>query len=79
MRAFEREQPSTFHHLMTGFALPHRSTIWDIDATANLRYGHLEFRFGGKAFHWKSSVKSDFYTRGTSYGPFIGIRWHSTQ
>jgi hypothetical protein len=60
-----------------GFAIPHRNTVWDMDATANIRSGHLEFRLGGKAFHFKTSTREEFYDRGTFFGPFVGIRWYS--
>jgi len=61
-----------------GFAIPHHWTIWDTDASANIRYGHIELRLGGKAFHWKTSTQSEFYTRGTVIGAVVGIRWYST-
>jgi len=60
-----------------GFAIPHRNSIWDADATANIRYGHFEFRVGAKAFHFKTSTKAEFFLRGTLYSGFAGIRWYS--
>ena len=62
----------------SGFAFPHHFALWDADASANLRYGHLEFRVGGKGYHWKTSTQSEFYTRGTIGGVFVGLRWYST-
>ncbi len=61
----------------SGFAIPHHSTVWDMDATTNLKFGHMELRLGGKAFHFKTSTNSEFYERGTYFGPFVGIRWYS--
>lgn len=59
----------------TGFAIPHRFTIWDTDASAAYRVGRLELRVGGKAFHFRTSPKQDYYLRGTFAGAFVGIRY----
>jgi hypothetical protein len=61
----------------SGFTIPRHNTIWDADASANIRFGHFELRAGGKAFHFKTSTQSDFYTRGTLAGAFVGLRWYS--
>ena len=60
-----------------GWAFPHRNTVWDADASANLKYGHLELRVGAKAFHYKTSTKSDFFSIGTLGSAFVGVRWYS--
>ncbi len=60
-----------------GFTIPHHNSIWDADATANIRYGHVELRLGGKAFHFKTSTGAEFFDHGTYFGPFVGLRWHS--
>jgi len=61
----------------SGFAIPHHWTIWDTDATINLRLiGHLELRLGGKAFHLKTSTQAEFFTRGTMAAAFVGLRWY---
>ena len=39
--------------------------------------GHLEFRVGAKAFHFKTSTKEDFFMYGTLAAPFVGVRWFS--
>lgn len=59
----------------SGFALPHRWTIWDSDASTGYRIGKLELRVGGKAFHFRTSPKSDYYLRGTLAGAFAGVRF----
>lgn len=59
----------------TGFAIPHHTTLWDADVSANLRAGHLELRLGAKAFHYKTSTQADYYTRNTMASVFVGIRW----
>jgi hypothetical protein len=62
----------------SGFAIPHHWTIWDTDATVNLRFlGHVELRLGAKAFHFRTSPSSDFYVRGTMASAFVGVRWYS--
>jgi len=60
-----------------GFAIPHHNSIWDADATANVRYGHFEFRVGAKGFHFKTSTQAQYYLKGTLYSGFAGIRWYS--
>jgi hypothetical protein len=60
-----------------GFTIPRHNTVWDADASANVRFGHFELRIGAKAFHFKTSTESDFYTRGTLAGAFAGLRWYS--
>jgi hypothetical protein len=61
----------------SGYTWPRRNTLWDTDASANLRFGHFEFRVGAKAFHFKTSTKDDFYMRGTVASGFVGLRWYS--
>lgn len=61
----------------SGFAFPHRDTVWDADASANLKFGHLEFRVGAKAMHFKTSPQAEYYMWGTPAGAFVGLRWHS--
>jgi hypothetical protein len=60
-----------------GFTIPKHNSIWDADASANVRYGRFEVRFGAKGFHFKTSTNSDFFMRGTYYSGFAGIRWYS--
>lgn len=61
----------------SGFSIPHHTTVWDADASANIRVGHIEVRLGGKAFHFKSSTQQDFYTHNIMGAAFAGIRWYS--
>jgi hypothetical protein len=61
----------------TGFAIPHHTTTWDADASANLRVGHFEFKVGAKAFYFKTSTQADLYVRNTMAGAFVGLRWYS--
>jgi hypothetical protein len=60
----------------SGFALPHRAVLGDGEGSLGLRFGHLEFIVGAKAFHFKTSTKKDTYASGTMYGPYGGIRYY---
>ena len=60
-----------------GFTWPRRSTVWDADASANIRYGRFELRFGAQAFSFKTNTENEFYLKGTLYSGFAGIRWYS--
>ena len=59
----------------SGFTIPHRWTVWDADASLGYRVGKVEVRVGAKAFHFRTSPKSDYYLRGTPAGAFIGLRY----
>ena len=61
----------------SGFTIPHHSTIWDGDASANFRYGHWELRVGAKAFHFKTSTQADFFFKQTLASGIVGVRWYS--
>jgi hypothetical protein len=61
----------------SGFTIPRHNTIWDADASANVRLGRIELRVGAKAFHFKSSTAQAYYGRGTLSSAFVGIRWYS--
>ena len=60
----------------SGFGIPHKSVLWDAEATIAYRRGSWEIRGGGKAFHFKSSPNSTEYVSGTLAGAFIGLRYH---
>jgi hypothetical protein len=61
----------------SGFAVPHHWTIWEADATANIRIDHFEIGFGAKAFHFKTSPQADFFSRNTMAAPFVSVKWFS--
>jgi hypothetical protein len=60
----------------SGFGVPHHTDLWDADATANIRVGHVELRVGAKAFHFKTSTAQDFFVRNTMGAAFVGFRWY---
>jgi hypothetical protein len=61
----------------SGFMLPHRLQIWDVDGTVAYRAGSIELRAGVKAFHFRTSPNADYYYRGTVGGVLVGLRWYS--
>lgn len=61
----------------SGFAFPGRNNVWEAETTANVRYGHMELRFGAKGFHYKTSSQAEFYSHGTIGAAFVGVRWYS--
>jgi hypothetical protein len=58
----------------SGFALPHRSTLGDAEASVALRYGRIEFVGGAKLIHFKTKSHDDNYVSGNLYGPYAGLR-----
>lgn len=61
-----------------GFGFPHRYSIWDGDASVNVRVmSHLELRLGARGMGFKTSTNADFYIKGNYVAPFVGIRWYS--
>ncbi|HVN03652.1 MAG TPA: hypothetical protein VMT86_04490 [Bryobacteraceae bacterium] len=65
-----------FEARASGFAFPHRSTIWDTEATLNYRFGRFEIQGGAKAFHFKTSPERTEYVHATLPGVFVGLRWY---
>jgi hypothetical protein len=61
----------------SGFMLPHRWQIWDVDGTVAYRAGSIELRAGVKAFHFRTSPNADYYYRATVGGVLVGLRWYS--
>ena len=60
----------------SGFAIPHRPTLWDTEAIFAYRSGAIEIDFGAKAFHFKTSPKRNEYFQATLPGAYVGIRWY---
>ncbi len=62
---------------VSGFEFPHRSNLWDAEASANIRLKAVDLRFGWKGYHARSSPKKDlFFTNFTMSGPFVGLTFH---
>src|SRR5262249_42024442 len=60
----------------SGFGIPHRANLWDVEAAIAGHVGHLELRGGLKAFHFKSTPQFTYYMSGTLVGGFAGVRWY---
>jgi hypothetical protein len=60
----------------SGFAFPHRSTIWDTEFSANYRIGKFALEAGGKVFHFKTSPERVEFLGGTFPGVYVGLRWY---
>ena len=60
----------------SGFIFPHRSTIWDAEATLDYRFGKFEVQGGLKTFHFKTSPEQNEFVQATFPGIFVGLRWY---
>lgn len=60
----------------SGWAMPHRSVIGDLEADLAFRSGHFELLVGGRYLHFKTSPKGEQYMKGTVYGPFVSLRYY---
>jgi len=60
----------------SGFGLPHKSVIWDGEATISVRQRKVEFVGGLKAFHFKTTPAKEQYISQEIYGGFVGLRYH---
>lgn len=60
----------------SGFAFPHRATIYDAEASAVFRTGRYEVAVGAKAFHFKTSTQNSQYLLATFPGAFVALRYY---
>ena len=60
----------------SGWALPHRSVIGDLEGDLAFRAGHFELLVGGRYLHFKTSPKGEQFVRGTISGPLISLRYY---
>ena len=60
----------------SGFGLPHKSSVWDAQATISYRHNKWEILGGGKALHVKTTPQKDEYVTAAVDGAFVGVRWH---
>jgi hypothetical protein len=59
----------------SGFGIPHHGNIWDAEAWAAYRVGHLEIKGGFKAFHFKTTAQEVQSVGGSTLsGAFIDVR-----
>jgi hypothetical protein len=60
----------------SGFGLPHRADIGEMEADAAFRVGHFEVLAGARYLHYKTSPKGEQYITGSIYGPFFSVRYY---
>jgi hypothetical protein len=65
-----------FEARASGFILPHLSTLWDTEVTANYRFGKFEVMAGEKGFHFKTAPRHIEFVQDTLTGIFVGLRWY---
>jgi hypothetical protein len=61
----------------SGFGIPHRFSLVDLDASVGYRAGKIEVRAGARSLNFRSSARSDYYFRGNLSGAYVGVRWYS--
>ena len=62
----------------TGFGWPHHYSIWDSDASLNVRLiKHFELRGGIRALGFKTSTNADYFIKSRYAAVFFGLRWYS--
>ncbi len=59
----------------SGFGIPKRSSIADVQATVAFRLGKVELIAGERLYYFKSSPRSDTYMNDTLQGVFGGLRY----
>ena len=59
----------------SGFGLPQRATIGDLQGVIALRVSKVEVIAGERFYHFKTSPKTDMYTNETLQGVFGGLRF----
>jgi len=65
-----------FEARASGFIWPHRSTIYDTEASLNYRFGKFELLAGAKVFHFKTSPEQVEFVQATYPGVYVGVRWY---
>lgn len=60
----------------SGFGIPHRSDIWDAQASISFRVHQFELLVGEKAYHLKSSSQGTEYFTDTLSGAYVGLRYY---
>jgi hypothetical protein len=60
----------------SGFALPHKQVLGDMEASLAFRVKHFELLLGGRYMHYKTNPQADQYITGDLYGPYAGLRYY---
>jgi len=59
----------------SGFGIPQRAVIGDVQATASFRISKVELEVGERLFYFKTSPKTDMYANDTLQGVYGGLRY----
>ena len=60
----------------SGFALPHKQVLGDLEADIAFRVKHFELVAGGRYLHFKTNPQADYYDIGSLWGPYVGLRYY---
>lgn len=60
----------------SGFALPHKQVLGDLEVSVAYRVKHFELLAGGRYLHYKTNPKADEYDIGSVWGPYVGLRYY---
>jgi hypothetical protein len=60
----------------SGFGLPHRASIGDVESTINYRHKSFELVIGAREFYFKTNPGKTEYVRASLPGAFVGLRWY---
>ncbi|MGO4882207.1 MAG: hypothetical protein ACLP59_15445 [Bryobacteraceae bacterium] len=75
---YQLSHPLRFEARASGFIFPHRSTIYDAEASLNYRFGKFEIQGGLKTFHFKTSPENTEFVYASYPGVYVGLRWYPT-
>ena len=60
----------------SGFVLPHKQVLGDLEADIAFRVKHFELLAGGRYLHYKTNPQADQYDIGSLWGPYVGLRYY---
>ena len=60
----------------SGFGLPKRGAVGDVEGSAVIRLGRTEVLAGYKFYTIKTSPRDDAFFRQRLNGPYVGLRWY---
>lgn len=60
----------------SGFGLPKRAALYDVEGSAVIRLGRAELLAGYKVFSVKTSPRAEEYFKQRLNGPYVGLRWY---
>ena len=60
----------------SGFGLPHLPAQWEEEASAAIRFGHVEVLVGERLFMIKTSPRTDMFFEQMVPGAYLGVRYY---